>query len=152
MSTTLEDRELEYELTLDAASTGHTDHVQAIAEQAIDAALARFEHGEAGDLMLNAARAALIAATAALRALDAEGHLVPEGASVAQMFVVMSDDEKPLTVPMTAEELGKYMADTGLPDTARVDSIRTVITPIPREATRPAPPVLSALPADDFDF
>ena len=136
MEQTTEERELEHELTLDASGYGHTDHVQQIAEQAAAAALKSYENGEHGDLLLNSARAALIATNAALRALDDTGHLVPEGASTAKAWVVMSRDERPLTLPLDADGLRDYMVNTGLRDTDRVDVIRTVVSTISREETR----------------
>lgn len=138
----LEKSEIEYELTIDASTYGHTDQVQQMAEQAAAAALRSYENGEHGDLLLNAARAALVATNAALRALDAAGHLVPEGESV-QRWVVMSRDNRPLSLPLDADELRQYVTQTGLADTDHVDTIRTIVSTIPREATRaqPAAPV-----------
>lgn len=138
MTTTPEERELEYELTLDASTFGHTDRVQQIAEQAAIAALEVYEDDAHGGLPLTAERAASVAITAALRALDDANHLVPEGLN-RQRWVVMSSDERPLTIPLTAEELREHMTQNGLGDRDRVDTIRTVISTIPREATRPAP-------------
>lgn len=140
MTTTPEERELEYELTIDASTYGHTDRVQQVAEQAAAEALKGYENGEHGDLLLNAARAALIASTAALRALDEARHLIPEGETV-QRWVVMSQDDRPLTLPLDADELRTYMVEKGLADTDRVDTIRTIVSGIPREATQPHAPV-----------
>lgn len=148
MTATAEDRELEYELTIDASSYGHTDVAQQLAEQAAAAALASYGNG---DLTLSSGRAALIATTAALRALEAAGHLVPEGATTTQMWVVMSRDNRPLTLPLDADGLRDYMLDPGLGDTDHVDTIRTIVSTIPREATRPQPaPELALVGEADF--
>lgn len=136
MEQTTEDRELEYELTIDASGYCLTDRVQQIAEAAAASALKGYENGEHGDLLLNSARAGLIAATAALRALEEAGHLLPEGETV-QRWVVMSRDDRPLTLPLDADQLREHMTGIGLSPTDRVDTIRTTVSTIRRKDTRP---------------
>lgn len=146
-----EDRELEYDLTLDASSYGHTDVVQQLAEQAAHAALVGFENGEHGDLLLNASRAALLATTAALRALEDAGHLVPEGATVTKRWQAFSDHGLQLTLPMDADEFEHWMKARGLLADEHIVTLRTIATPIPREATKPQPLAEPAVPAE-VDF
>lgn len=150
MDKTIEERELEYELTIDASTNGHTDLIQQIAETAAAASLKGYENGEYGDLLLNAGRAALIATNAALRALDEAGHLLPEGERT-QMWVVMSRDNRPLTLPLDADALRQHMTDVGLAETEHVDTIRTIVSSVPREATR-AQPDQRAVPAGEAAF
>lgn len=151
MEQTQEDRELEHELTLDASSYGHTDLVQQIAEAAAAAVLKEHENGEHGDLLLNSARAALIATTAALRALDEAGHLVPEGSASVQTWFVMSSDQEIVAGPLDASDFETYMLRVGLADGEYIDTVRVIRSTIRREDTRPQP---AAPPADitEADF
>mgnify|MGYP003583266586 CR=1 FL=1 len=144
--TTAEKREIEFDLIVDASSYGHTDAVQRIAETAVHAALVSFENGEHGDLLLNAGRAALIATTAALQALEDGGHLVPEGTSTTVGWRAVTDDGHVLTTVLEADEFRDWMVSRGLREGEHVEAHRTVVVPIPREVT-----ALHEAPADD-DF
>ena len=139
MTQTTEERELEHELTIDASSYGHTDIVQQIASDAAAASLKSYENGEHGDLLLNAGRAALIATNAALRALDAAGHLVPEGSVCVQTWFVMSADAEIVAGPLEASAFENYMLRVGLADGQYVDTIRVIRSTIPRKDTMPQP-------------
>ena len=144
--TTAEEREIEFDLIVDASSYGHTDAVQQIAETAVHAALVSFENGEHGDLLLNAGRTALIATTAALQALDAAGHLVPEGAKTSMGWRAMTEAGEQLTTVLGGEDFRGWMIERGLRGGEHVEAHRTVVVPIPREVT-----ALHEAPADD-DF
>lgn len=137
MEKTSEDRELEYELTVAAATEGHTEHVQQIATDAASASLAHFENGEYGDLLLNSGRAGLIAGLAALRALSDAGRLLPEGSASVQTWFVMSEDDQIVAGPLEGPAFEEYMLATGLADGEYVDTIRVIRTTIAREATLP---------------
>lgn len=136
-SRTGEEREIELELALDAAGCAHTDTVQRVAEEAIADSLARFEHGDAGDLMLNRGRAALIGATAALRALEQAGHLVPETTSVTRTYRIIAEDGTPVTEALDEDTFSAYMLTTGLTEGQSFEVTRIVTTTIPREAIVP---------------
>lgn len=135
---TAEERELEFDLTMDASSFGYTDQAHDIAVGAAEAALTRWENGQRSALLLTTERAAQIAVTAALRALDEAGHLLPEGATVTRSWRIRNILGSHDTRLLDAAELEEYMHEVGLEDGEEVDVIRTIVTPIPREATRPA--------------
>lgn len=124
---TIELRELELELIIDASAYGHTDHVHRIACEA------------AGDER---------AATLILEALDTAGHLVPEGATVTQQWRVVAGGER-VTEPMDVEEFTRWVQLNGLADDHEIVAIRTIESPIPREATRPT---MAPVAADEGAF
>jgi len=149
---TAEEREIEYELTLDASGSAHTDTVHDVAVNAICGVLEPRESGPAGDLMVNAATAALIAGNAALNALDDAGHLIAEGTIVHKRWQAMSDDGEVVTDEMDEDQLHEWMTTRGLRDGEHIVYLRTLSSVIPREATRPQPaPVFAPAVPGDID-
>lgn len=132
-----EEQEIEYDLTLDATSYGNTDTVHQLATSAAENALSSYGNGEWGYLLLNSARASLIGVGAALNALDTAGHLVPEGATVTQQWQAVTDAGDPVTEPMDGDTLLDWMKSRGLADGEHLVTIRTVVTPVPRDLVRP---------------
>jgi len=136
-----EERELEFDIAIDASSVCHDDVVQRIAEQAAATALHGFENGDVGDLLLNSSRAALIATGAALRALEDAGHLIPDGATVERHWRARAENGAHLTGDMDADEFESWMKTRGLFDGEYLEVLRTVATAIPREVIKPQPMV-----------
>jgi hypothetical protein len=125
-----EDHEVEY---------GHTDTVQQIAADAAEGRLQHYTSREdPGDLVcIDAARASYIATTSALQALDAAGHLVPEGATVTKQWQAVTDDGASLTAPMDDGAFEQWMKTRGLRTGEHVVTLRTISTPVPRELVVP---------------
>jgi len=142
-----EGRDIMLDLALDAAGCAHTDTVQRIAEEAIAEALERFENGQHSSLLMTAQRAAAVAATAALRALEQAGHLVPETASVTLSYQVVGDDGTD-TDQMDEAEFSAYMLTNDLTAGQVIEVTRTVTTIIPAEAV--LPDVSAPVTEEDF--
>jgi hypothetical protein len=143
-----------FELMRDAADAAHTQVVHELTVGAIDKRLQHFvARDDVGDLAnINAARAALLAANAALGALEDGGHLVPEGARTERRYQVAADGE-PVTELLTPDGFEAWMKQNTLPASHDVLVHRTIVTTIPRllpaafiETAAPAEPV----PEDAF--
>lgn len=140
-----------FELMRDAADAGHTQTVHQLTVDAIDKRLQHFEaRDDVGDLAnINAARAAILAANAALSTLEERGHLVPEGATAERRYQVVLDGT-PVSDQLTGDEFEAWMKEHDLLAEHDVLVHRTITTTIPR--LLPAAFIEPALPVPEDAF
>lgn len=139
-------REIELDLAREAAALCHDDIAQELTDQAVADALRPL-----GDT-LPSSRAVTIAVSAALRALEEEGLLLPGRATTTRAWRAVADDGALLTDLMTDDQMEEWMLTRGLRDGEHLETVRTVTTPIPRELLAPAPTAEHLAFAGEGDF